>query len=608
MLAASAIRLGDIAFDGENIYWSESRPLEKGRMVIQKWENNQAVDCLSDRFSARSKVHEYGGGSFIAHDKTLFFSNQKDQHLYSLSSCGTAIELTKSDTKRYANPVYDPHRNCIYAVEEEHLSEHNVINRLVKIDPEGTSAPEILHEGHDFYSMPAIDPKGKKIAFLTWDVPHMPWDSSAIWMASLSDRGTLENLTQVIGGEGESVYEPRFAPDGTLYFSSDRSGYWNLYRSKESQAEPICPIEAEIGYPHWTFGLYRYAFLGDSYIGCIYTEKGVDQFGMIDLQTGMIERIPLPFTHYKSVISCGKTLIFIAASPTSLPGVYQYNPFDETLTTIRQTQKTPIEKEMISLPEQIEFIGSGGESSFAFYYPPTHSEYEGEEGDKPPLIVKSHGGPSGHSSAALSLEIQYWTSRGFAFLDVNYGGSTGHGRAYLRRLEKSWGIVDVEDCIAGARYLIDHELVHPDQLAIRGSSAGGYTTLCALTFHDFFKAGACYYGVSDLEALASDTHKFEAHYLEGLVGPYPKEQSLYQERSPIQHVDKLNCPTIFFQGSEDKVVPPSQSEKLYQALKKQSIPTEYLLFQGEGHGFFLAETIEKAIESELSFYLKVFAI
>lgn len=597
MIVESSIKFGDIILDETGLYWNEMRPEEQGRSVIVQWKNGKYQTVLKAPYNARSRVHEYGGASFTVHNGTIYFSNFSDQKLYRLDLQGNVHPITTEKNKRYANPVYDPKRNVIYAIEEEHRSEHDVINRLVKI---GTKI-EVIAEGEDFYSMPVLHPNKTHLAFLSWNHPNMPWDGTNLCVGKLNEHGTLSEIKTIAGGKSESIFQPMWSKEGILYYVSDRSGWWNIY---QEDGECLYLMEGEFGQPLWIFGMENYGFLEGGRIATIYTVKGTDFLGIIDPKTKSLETIDLPFTSYNSFKIVGNLLYFTAASPNDLQILACYDIDHKKLQCIRKSKELTLDPNYISLPETIEFPTEKGKTAYGFFYPPKNKNYQGT--DTPPLIVKSHGGPSAKTNPVLNLEIQFWTSRGFAYFDVNYGGSTGYGRKYRERLKGNWGIVDVDDCVNGALYLVKEGKVDKNRMSIKGGSAGGYTVLAALTYRDVFKAGASYYGVSDLEALANDTHKFEARYLEGLIGPYPNEKKRYQDLSPIYHTEKLSSPIIFLQGGEDKVVPPSQSEMMFEALNKKQIPVAYVLFEKEQHGFRMAENIKKALDSELYFYGKIF--
>ncbi|MEM8728027.1 MAG: prolyl oligopeptidase family serine peptidase [Chlamydiota bacterium] len=596
-IVESSIKLGDIILDGTELYWNETRPEEKGRSVIVRWKNGKCQDVLQAPYSARTRVHEYGGGSFTVHNGTVYFSNFSDQGFYRSDPQRNIHPVTTAKNKRYANPIYDPTRNVIYAVEEEHRPGHGVINRLVKIDAE----IEVIAEGEDFYSMPNLHPNGTHLTFLSWNHPNMPWDETTLNVAKLTEDGMFSEAAVIAGGTGESIFQPMWSKGGTLHYVSDRSGWWNLYRES---GECLYPMEGEFGRPLWIFGLESYGFLENGRIAAIYTIKGTDFLGIIDPETKNLETLDLPFTGYNRFKVARNLLYFTAASPTDMEILACYDTDHNKLQCIRKSKGLPLRLDSISLPKTIEFPTTDGKTAYGFFYPPKNKNYRGT--DAPPLIVKSHGGPSAKADPVLSLEIQFWTSRGFAYFDVNYGGSTGYGREYRERLKGNWGITDVNDCVNGALYLAKKGKVDPNRMSIKGRSAGGYTTLAALTYSDVFKAGASYYGISDLEALTNDTHKFEAHYLDNLVGPYPEEKKRYRELSPIHHTEKLACAVILFQGGEDKVVPPIQSEKMFEALNRKQLPVAYVFFEKEGHGFRIADNIKKALDSELYFYGKIF--
>ncbi|HIC94777.1 MAG TPA: S9 family peptidase, partial [Anaerolineae bacterium] len=447
---------------------------------------------------------------------------------------------------------------------------------------------------------------GTRLAWLTWNHPNMPWDGTELWVAKLRADGSLGRAGRVAGGPRESIFQPEWSPDGILHFVSDRTGWWNLYRWRDGRVEPLTEMEAEFGRPQWVFGMSTYAFESAGRIICAYTRQGTWHLASLDTATRRLEPIETPYTEIAYVRAAPGRAVFLAGSPTEPASIVQLDLATGRIEVLRRSSETAIDPGYLSSPQAIEFPTEGGLTAYAFFYPPRNRDYVAPPDERPPLLVMSHGGPTSAASTTLNLEIQYWTSRGIAVLDVNYGGSTGYGRAYRERLEGRWGIVDVDDCVNGARYLVERGLVDGQRLAIRGGSAGGYTTLCALTFRDVFKAGASYFGVSDLEALTKETHKFESHYLDRLVGPYPERRDLYRDRSPIHFAHRLSCPVIFFQGLEDKVVPPSQAELMVQALRAKGLPVAYVTFEGEQHGLRRAESIKRALDAELYFYARIF--
>ena len=504
-------------------------------------------------FSARSRAHEYGGGAFTVADGEIYFSNDDDRRLYRLTPGGVPQAITAAADRRYADVVIDRRMNRILCVCEDHGAGAVAVNTIMAVDLGGTGQTRILVSGHDFFASPRLSPDGLQLAWLAWDHPDMPWDGSECWLADIGPDGMLENQRCVAGSREESIFQPAFSPDGRLYFVSDRGNWWNLYRLRDGNVEALAPMPAEFGLPQWVFGQSTYAFESAKRMLCAYSRAGTWQLAVLDLETLRLDTVTTPFTDFHAVTAAHGQAVVIAASPLMLPAVVRIDLASQQHEVLRPCSRWVPEADYTSVPRAISYPSDNGEQAHGFYYSPVNRDYRAPAESKPPLLVLGHGGPTASASSALSLKIQYWTSRGFAVIDVNYRGSTGYGRDYRHKLDGMWGLADVQDCIAGARYLVTQGLVDEQRLLIRGGSAGGYTTLCALTFHKTFCAGAVYYGVSDLEALAEDTHKFEAHYLDRLIGPYPARRDLYQDRSPLRHVDRMSCPVIFFQGLEDKV-------------------------------------------------------
>lgn len=609
LIARGTFRLLQIVRDGEDIYWLESRPAEGGRYVIVKrTPDGQTTDVNPAPFNARTTVHEYGGGDFTVSNGTVYFSNFQDQRLYVQKPGALPKPITPERAFRYADGVVDTFRRRMISVREDHtVAGREVVNTLVSINLEGDAeGGSVLVSGNDFYSSPRLSPDGTQLAWLAWNHPRMPWDGTELWVGEINSRGEISLPQRVAGGPNESVFQPEWSPNGALYFVSDRTGWWNLYRWREGRTEILTEMEAEFGQPQWVFGLSTYAFESPRRIICAYTQRGVWYLAGLDTTTKRLERIATPYTEIGYLRAAPGRVVFRAGSPTEPLSVVQLDLATDKFDVIRCSSELSIDPGYLSSAQPIEFPTAGGQTAHAFFYAPKNRDYTAPAGAKPPLVVFSHGGPTSATTATLKLEIQYWTSRGFAVLDVNYGGSTGYGRPYRERLKGQWGVVDVDDCVNGAKYLVQKGLVDEHRLAIRGGSAGGYTTLCALTFRKVFKAGASYFGVSDLEKLDEGTHKFESRYNHSLIGPYPQKRDLYIERSPIHFTDRLACPVIFFQGLEDKVVLPNQSELMVEALRKQRIPVAYIPFAGEQHGFRKAENIKRSLEAELYFYSKVF--
>ena len=514
--------------------------------------------------------------------------------------------LTPVGDLRYADGVIDGRRNLLFCVREDHTAQGEAINTVVSLDLKQGGAGNVLVSGNDFYSSPRLSRDGGRLAWLTWNHPNMPWDGTELWFGELDEDGSLKNKVPAAGGANESIFQPEWSPDGALYFVSDRSGWWNLYRWQRNKVEPVCPMEAEFGEPQWVFGGSLYAFESAERIICSYSRDGRCYLGRIDIGRRALEPVEIPYSAISRVQAAEGRVVFIAASPTERTAIVAWDPDTSGYQVLGRSGESTVDFGYLAVPRSIEFPTTGGLTAHGIFYAPTNCDFAAPADERPPLLVMSHGGPTSATSTSLRYAIQYWTSRGIAVLDVNYGGSSGYGREYRDRLKGRWGIVDVDDCVNGVRFLVERGEADGSRVAIRGGSAGGYTTLCALTFRDTFKAGASHYGISDLEALARDTHKFESRYLDSLIGPYPARRDLYVERSPIHFTERLACPMIIFQGLEDKVVPPNQAEKMVEAVRSKGLPVAYLTFEGEQHGFRKAENIKRVLEAELYFYAKVF--
>ncbi len=609
LITSSSVGIGAVALDGDDVYWLEGRPKEGGRQVIvRRTAAGQVEDVTPTPFNVRTRVQEYGGGAYVAFDGTVVFSNFADQRLYIQRVGNEPKLLSVNEGMRYADACYDAKRNRIYCVREDHSGGGEPVNSIAAVELD-SGFETVLVTGSDFYASPRLTPDGARLCWLSWDHPNMPWDATKLTVANFNDEGLLYGERAVpTASERESFFQPEWSAAGELLFVSDRNGWWNLYRAGRGGIENLAEKEAEFGTPAWVFGIRTYAPLPDGRIAATYDEDGISHLAVIDPASKEIEEIDLPLSGIGGVRASvdGARIYFVAASAT-LPGaLYELDLQSRALTAVAWSTDLRIDPGYISPAEAVTFPTEGGLEAHALFYAPKNQDYAAPAGEKPPLIVMSHGGPTAATGGTLSLGRQFWTSRGFAVLDVNYGGSSGYGREYRRRLDGRWGIVDVDDCANGAKYLAEQGRVDGERLAITGGSAGGYTTLAALTFRDVFKAGASHYGIGDLEALAQDTHKFESRYLDGLVGPYPERRDLYVERSPIQHVELLSRPVIFFQGLEDKIVPPNQAESMVAALKEKGIPVAYLPFEGEQHGFRKAENIKRALDAELYFYGRIF--
>lgn len=610
LIVEGSVGLSQPSFDGENIYWIELRPKEGGRNVIVKRSpDGVCIDINQPPFNARTKVHEYGGGDYLVNDGIAYFSNFSDQRLYRQEGSAAPEALTGVGDVRYADARMDHARGRLICVREDHTGEASeAVNSIVAVNLQpGDDHGTVLVEGNDFYSSPRVSPDGTQLAWLTWNHPNMPWDGCELWVGEFGEDGMLASTRWVAGSSAESIFQPEWSPDGVLYFASDRSGWWNLERiTADGGIENVYQSKAELGMPQWLFGMSAYAFASAETIVCSHVDQGVSTLSTVDVSTGKVTMVDCPYTDIQFLRAADGQAVFRGGSPTDVVSIVKFDLGSRQFEILRRSNDLETYPQYFSVPRAIEFPTEGGLTAHGFFYPPQNPDYRGPDNEKPPLIVKSHGGPTAAASTALSLSVQYWTSRGFAVLDVNYGGSSGYGRQYRERLNKKWGIVDVDDCVNGARYLAERGEVDGERLIITGGSAGGYTTLGALTFRNTFKAGASHFGISNLESMARDTHKYESQYLTGLLGPYPERKDIYYERSPINFPERLSCPVIFFQGLEDKVVPPDQAETMVDAIRAKGIPVCYVAFAGEQHGFRQAKNIKQALDGELYFYSRVF--
>ena len=590
----------------DRVLWLQSLPEEGGRIAVAARGADGASRIVTPApFNVRTRVHEYGGGAWAAAGDTLWFSNFADNLVYAQVADAAPVAITADGLQRHADLELDAERRRLIAVREQHGGAGEPVTTIVALDLDG-GASTTLVEGADFYAAARVSPEGRRLAWLSWSHPRMPWEGTELWLAAIADDGSLTHSRCVAGGPSESLCQPQWGPDGKLYVVSDRSGFWNLYRLEAAGLVALCPMEAEFGLPQWVFAQSTYGFSGSHEIIASVRQDARSSLLRIDVRSGVATPLATPFEDIAELRVGDGFAVVEAGAPTLSTSIAMISLADAGLTVLASSADELPDAAMLSIPHAIRFPSANGRTAHAFHYPPTNAGFEAPAGERPPLIVTLHGGPTSMAGNTLKLATQFWTSRGFAVLDVNYGGSTGFGRAYRQLLSGQWGIVDVEDCIAGARHLVAQGLADGERLAIRGGSAGGYTTLAALAFHDVFKAGASYYGVGDLRALDADTHKFESRYTTDLLAPMPERERLYLERSPINAADRISCPVIFFQGLDDKVVPPAQSEQMVQALRAQGIPVAYLPFEGEGHGFRKKETVQRALEAELSFYAQVF--
>ena len=629
LIVASTIGLSGILLDGTDVYWLEARPREGGRSVIVRCTADGSPADLTPRiagtgekaFSVRSRVHEYGGGSYLVSSGVIYFCNDADQRLYRQEPEAMPVPITPEATRprglRYADGVVDTRRTRMIWVREDHTTVAlEPVNTLVEIPLDGSRPQRVLQSGRDFYAAPRLSADGGKLAWLEWNHPNMPWIGCELWVAECAADGSIENKRLIAGGDDESIFQPEWSPDGTLYFVSDRAQasldgrWWNLFRVRgdaldtPAPIDPIYPLAGEFGRAQWQFRLSTFALTSPSQLVCTYVQDGVHRMSAVDLATLEARLLATEYEDISSVRATADRVYFCGGSPTSPTAIVELHPGSgrSTILKLSTTQDVEAYRGYLSVAEPVTFDTDEGLRSHGLFYPPANADFTVPAHQLPPLLVHCHGGPTSAASPTLSWGTQYWTSRGFAVLDVNYGGSTGYGREYRLRLQGKWGVVDVADCVNGARYLAETGRVDPERWAISGASAGGYTTLAVLTFRKEFKTGASYYGISDLEALTKDTHKFESRYLDGLIGPYPRRKDLYIARSPVHSARLLAVPVAFFQGAEDRVVPPQQAEAMVKELRRRRIPFLYLLFDGEQHGFRRAENIKRALDAELYFY------
>ena len=610
VIVQESVSLGSIQLDGDEVYWVEMRPDEGARnVIVRRTPDGATCDVTPAPFNARTRVHEYGGRCFWVANGVVWFANFPDQRVYRQEPGAPPVAITPDRVDlRYAGGMIDPHRQRLVCVREDHREAgREAVNTVVGLDLEGGGPGTVLASGSDFFGCPAVSPDGAKLTWLAWDHPNMPWDETELWLADLLPDGSIGAAQKIAGGPGESLFQPEWSPDGVLYFVSDRSGWWNLYRWRDGRADAMAPMNAEFGAPAWAIGTRTYAFESADRVVCTYVENGRWRLATLDTRSKRVAPLETSYTEMSrgDIKAAAGRVVFGAGSPRLPDALLSLSPVTGEITSLRQSREVPVEEAYLSTPRAIEFETTGGRTAHAFYYPARNPRFVGPPAARPPLLVISHGGPTGAASISFSLAYQFWTSRGIAVVDVNYGGSTGFGTEYRRRLNGQWGIVDVDDCVNAALHLVRQGEVDGDRLMIRGGSAGGFTTLAALTFRDVFRVGASYYGVSDLEALAKETHKFESRYLDSLVGPYPECRDWYRERSPIHHTDRLSCPIILLQGLEDRVVPPNQAEMMVDALRRKGLPVAYLAFEGEQHGFRKSESVKRALEAELYFYSRI---
>ena len=606
LVAAESVRLNEPRLDEDAIYWLEGRPAERGRTVpVRRDPDGSIRDVLPPPWNVRSRVHEYGGGAYAVAQGSLYFVENRDQRLYRKQPRGAPEPLTPESAARYADVVVDAPRNRLLAVREDHSGKgREAVQSIVAVDWQRPGqVPRALVSGADFYSNPRLSPDGSRMCWLEWNHPNLPWDGTELWIGEFSADGGVVAPHKVAGGPSESVFQPQWSPDGVLHFVSDRTGFWNLYLQREDSVHPLHERDAEFGLPQWVFGMSTFGFATDGSVLCAYCEDGVWSMGIV-APDGAFTPVDTPYSQIDDIVVRGATAVFRGASPSQSSSLVRLDLESGESDVLRRSSAPPDEiQKYFSVPESISCsVPSGNTDVHAFYYAPHNPDFEPPPGEAPPLIIRLHGGPTGAASNALQIAVQFWTSRGFAYLDLNYGGSTGFGRAYRERISGEWGVSDVEDTVQAARSLVALGLADPARMIVKGASAGGYTVLRCLSCSDLFAAGASYYGIGDLRALAEDTHKFESRYLDKLVGPWPEAQALYSDRSPLLSAGDIEAPTIFFQGYKDEVVPQAQAAAMVSAMRDNNIPVAYYLFEGESHGFRDGENIKRSLDAELGFY------
>jgi dipeptidyl aminopeptidase/acylaminoacyl peptidase len=607
-VAAGAAPIAQAVPDGDDLYWLAGRASENGRTTLLRLRGADLHEVTPAPFNVRSRVHEYGGGAYLASGGAVWFSNFADNRIYTAAGDAAPLPMSQENQQhRFADFVLDDSKRRLIAVREQHIEgETYPVNTICAVGFDGVET--VLVDGSDFYAAPRVSPDGRQLAWMCWENPRMPWQGTELWLADIDVDGTLINGRLIAGSADEAICQPEWSPAGVLHFVSDRSGWWNLYAFDDGVVTALCPFEAEFASPHWSFGGAMYGFRANGDIVCTYIENAISKLAILPAGAHALQVIDTPYQEMRDLRVQGDIVTLLGGAPTIALELIRLDIASGARTVLAKSIETLPDAAYLSVAQAVSYPSTNGRTAHAFYYPPANPDFAPLEGELAPLMVIGHGGPTSMATNTLKLPIQFWTSRGIAVLDVNYGGSSGFGRVYRDALKGQWGVVDVDDCVAGAQYMVAQGLVNPERLVIRGGSAGGYTVLSALAFHDVFKAGASYYGVSDLAGLDADSHKFEARYTDYLIAPQPQAQALYLERSPIHHADKLKSPMIFFQGLDDKVVPPPQSEVMVDALRTAGVPVAYMTLEGEGHGFRKADSIVRTLEAELYFYLTVFGI
>lgn len=609
LVAGKSLRLGQVQSVGSDLYWSEGRPADGGRItIVHRDADGGTVDLLPPPYSARSSVHEYGGGELLATGSGVYFVNAEDQDIYLVEADGTIARITQADGWRFSDMCLDEANGRLIAVAEIHSQEHDPEpeNVLAAISLKSERLGDVgrLAEGKDFYATPRVSPDGKTLAWLEWSLPHMPWEDATLKTAAFEGDG-LSRVETIAGGNGTAAFQPTWGADSTLYFVWDESGWGNLHRSGPQGPECVCRHAAEFGLPLWALGARSFAVLPDGRLFVTYFEEGRSHSALLAPETGELTALETGLANVYGPTVLGAGIAAQITSDTEAPAIGLIE-LDGSVSIIRKSAEFDLAPEAFSAGQTLKLEGKDGRTTWALYYPPASVDHAGPDGEAPPMLVSAHGGPTGMADRGLKLKVQYWTSRGFAYLDVDYAGSWGYGRDYREALNGQWGVADVEDVIAATQAVVAKGLADPGKLMISGGSAGGYTVLSALAFHDLYAAGASYYGVADLEKLLALTHKFESGYLYALTGTEPgNTDAVFKARSPLEHAGGISSPVIFFQGDKDFVVPPGQSREMAASLESRGVPVSYFEFAGEGHGFRAADTLSRSLEAEYVFYARV---
>ena len=609
-IAAGASTLAELRSHADTLYWLESRPQEAGRTTLMAAvDGNPPRELTPAPFSVRSRVNEYGGGAYLPCDAGVFFIHDGDGDLYLERARGDTCRLTDwQRARRLGDLCWDPLHQRIIAVCEQPRTTREPENSLIALSVDvdlGTSGEcTTLHRGHDFYAAPRLAPNHGHLAFVAWDHPNMPWDGAFLKLAHIDAEGLLGAETVIAGGASEAVQQPLWLPDESLVFISDINGFWNVYRYDPSGLHGLLTEGAEYAEAPWNLGQSSIVAVGPGHLVAVRFADGAGELVLIDAQGGFASPLPADWLEYQSLCTITGALAFIGSRADGPPAIV-IQPLDGAAPRVVTRASMPaIAADAIAFAQPRSFPTRDGARVHANVYQPRNPRAASPAGERPPLLVMVHGGPTARTSAALNLRVQYFTSRGWDVLDVDYRGSSGYGRQYREALNGRWGQRDVSDCEDAVRGLLLDGLVDAARIAIRGSSAGGFTVLSALTQSTLFGAGASLYGIGDLAALARETHNFESRYLDTLVG----DQTALAARSPLRHVQRIRSPVIFLQGADDRIVPPGQANAMVAALRERRVPVAHIEFPGEGHGFRLAAHIERALESEYAFFCRIFGI